>query len=104
MSSPEFAAWLAFDTLYPIGNRRHDVLHAARSASISAMLGDKSTDFATHDLFSDRRFDEDIEDVDLEAKQAEQLARSKATIMALTRSLGGTVVLHGDDSKSQSPS
>ena len=90
MSSREFAAWIAYDRIQPIGDRRLDMLFAMLYSFVGWSGSGKWIDPRRLDPFPD-------EDASGRApSHAEDLARKKAEVIRVTRMLGGTVRLTGD--------
>ncbi len=85
MSSAEFADWIAWDELYPIGARRFDVQIAQLCAVIKSGFTGKRAGVAQFDLFSDARF--------TAPKPGRPIADQKRHAIRITRMLGGTVTL-----------
>ena len=91
MSSDEFASWIAFDRMNPIGDRRIDTHFARLMALIASGLGGRPVKGGRFDVFSDRRFTVSV-------SAGRSVEDQKAAAVRVTRLLGGKVTgHHGDD-------
>lgn len=84
MSSREFAAWIAYDRIQPIGSRRDDLHFAYLMALVDSALSGKPVQIAKHDPFAETN----AQAADVPAVSCED---SKRQVAALTRRLGGLV-------------
>lgn len=89
MSSAEFAAWMAYDRISPLPDRRLDQLAAMLASVIAEVMTGKRHKIAIFDIFDPQRKGglmrpRTIEDQKSEMKQ-------------LTRMMRGTVIRHGDN-------
>lgn len=84
MSSREFAAWIAFDTIQPIGNRRLDLLFAQLSALVKAAVTGRREAFGQFDIFGHSASSGGH-------APRRSIEQQKAAAMRLTRTLGGKV-------------
>ena len=96
MSSAEYAAWMAFDRIHPIGARRHDLLTAQLCLVVAAALGAKHVDLTTFDLFGASRLNIEAPAGSIEPlKPRRSLYMRKLDAIRATKALGGTVIKRG---------
>lgn len=86
MSSREFASWIAYDRIQPIGDRRLDLNFAQLRAQIAAALGGKRVTLAMFDPFDDSKLAAG------EPGGGRSMEDQKADAIKLTRLLGGKVI------------
>lgn len=87
MSSAEFAAWIAYDRIQPIGDRRLDLNFAHLCALIASALSGHDRRIDEFDRFGEGKFTNAADGIDVE----EQKARARA----ITRMLGGKITEAG---------
>lgn len=97
MSSREFASWLAFDRLQPVGDRRADLHFAHLSALVESAMSGKQVQVSKYDHFADTR----LPRPGRRPKPGRSVDAQKRQAIKLTRLLGGTVtgVSSGDNRK-----
>lgn len=86
MSSREFSAWLAYDRLQPIGDRRLDLNFAHLCALVAGAISGRRTPIAEFDLFDEASFT---------MRQGRSVEAQKAAARALTRMMGGKIIEGG---------
>ena len=84
MSSHEFASWLAYDQIRPIGGLALDAMLAQLTAWVVSGATGKRAAYARFDLFSESRFTGPRPGRPIRAQQREAIR--------ITRMLGGIIV------------